>query len=84
MVWNDFLEDDEVQTLTETKPVCPECNKNNVALIFWGYPGDMDWYVKAIQEKEIVGGGCLVSENDPKWECTDCYWQWGTREEDDE
>ena len=84
MVWNDFLEDDEVQTLTETKPVCPECNKNNVALIFWGYPGDMDWYVKAIQEKEIVGGGCLVSENDPKWECTNCYWQWGTREEDDE
>jgi len=84
LVWNDFLEDDEVQTLTETKPVCPECNKNNVALIFWGYPGDMDWYVKAIQEKEIVGGGCLVSENDPKWECTDCYWQWGTREEDDE
>jgi len=78
------LEDDEVQTLTETKPVCPECNKNNVALIFWGYPGDMDWYVKAIQEKEIVGGGCLVSENDPKWECTNCYWQWGTREEDDE
>jgi len=84
LVWNDFLEDDEVQTLTETKPVCPECNKNNVALIFWGYPGDMDWYVKAIQEKEIVGGGCLVSENDPKWECTNCYWQWGTREEDDE
>ena len=84
MVWNDFLEDDEVQTLTETKPVCPECNKNNIALIFWGYPGDMDWYLKAIQEKEIVGGGCLVSENDPKWECTDCYWQWGTREEDDE
>jgi hypothetical protein len=84
LVWHDFLEDDEVQTLTETKPVCPECNKNNVALIFWGYPGDMDWYLKAIQEKEIVGGGCLVSENDPKLECTDCYWQWGTREDDDE
>jgi hypothetical protein len=84
LVWHDFLEDDEVQTLTGTKPVCPECNKNNVALIFWGYPGDMDWYLKAIQEKEIVGGGCLVSENDPKLECTDCYWQWGTREDDDE
>ena len=77
------MEDEEVQTLTETKPLCPQCNKNNVAWIFWGYPGDVDWYLKAIDDKEIVGGGCLVSDNDPKWECTDCHHQWGARDEDD-
>jgi transposase len=63
-------------------PTCPECNSKNVAFIFWGYPGDMDWYIKAIEKKEIVGGGCLVSENDPKWECTDCYHRWGERDDD--
>jgi predicted amino acid dehydrogenase len=69
--------------LTETKPSCPQCNKNNVAVIFWGYPADMDEYLKAIEDKEIVPGGCLVSDNDPKWECTDCFNRWGARDEDD-
>jgi transposase len=63
---------------------CPECNKNNVACIFWGYPTDTDLYLQAIKDKEIVGGGCLVSDNDPKWECTDCHHKWGTREEDED
>ena len=69
--------------MTETKPSCPQCNKNNVAVIFWGYPADMDEYLKAIEDKEIVTGGCLVSDNDPKWECTDCFNRWGARDEDD-
>ena len=63
---------------------CTECNKNNVACIFWGYPTDTDLYLQAIKDKEIVGGGCLVSDNDPKWECTDCHHKWGTREEDED
>jgi len=76
--------DDEVQTLAETKPSCPECNKNNVAVIFWGYHGgDVEGYLQAIKNKEIVAGGCLVSDNDPKWECMDCHHQWGERNEND-
>ena len=67
---------------TMTTPPCPECKSNSVAWIFWGYPGDMDWYLKAIEDKEIVGGGCLVSDIDPKWECNDCYHQWGERDDD--
>ena len=39
--------------MVETKPPCPDCKSNNVAWIFWGYPGDMDWYLKAIEDKEI-------------------------------
>ena len=70
--------------MIEQKPSCPECNSKNVAFIFWGYPGDIDWYIKAIEDKKIVGGGCIVSDNDPKWECNDCHWWWGKRDDDDE
>jgi hypothetical protein len=70
--------------LTETKPSCPQCNKNNVAVIFWGYSADEDAYFKAIEDKEIVAGGCIVSDNDPKWECTDCFNRWGARDEDED
>jgi len=74
--------DDKVEKLTETKPSCPECNKNNVAIIFWGFPGN-DEVIQAIYDKKIVPGGCLISDDDPKWECTDCHHQWGARDEDD-
>ena len=82
MVWNAIMENEEIQALTESKPPCPECHGNNVAWIFYGYPGDIDWYLKAIDEKEIVGGGGLVTDNDPKWECNDCNHQWGERDDD--
>jgi len=82
MVWDAFMEDEEVQTLIESNPPCPECNSKNTAFIFWGYPGDMDWYLKAIDEKKIVPGGCMVTDNDPKWECNDCPNRWGERDDD--
>ncbi len=69
--------------MSEKNPTCPGCKKDNVALIFWGYPGDMDWYLQAIKDKEIVGGGCCVSNNDPKWQCTDCHYRWGERYDDE-
>ncbi len=68
--------------MSEKNTTCPECKSNSVAWIFWGYPDDIDWYVKAIDEKEIVGGGCLVTDHDPKWECNDCHYTWGEREDD--
>jgi len=68
--------------MTEQKPSCPDCHSKNVAQIFYGYPGDIDWYLKAIEDKEIVGGGCIVTDHDPKWECNDCLHRWGTRDED--
>ena len=61
---------------------CPQCGKSSVALIFWGYPGNMDWYLQAIENKEIVAGGCIIGNDDPKWQCNDCLHRWGTREED--
>jgi hypothetical protein len=82
MVWNAFLEDEEVQDMTEPDLRCSECNGKSVALIFWGYPADMRELEKEIEENEIVLGGCLVTDHDPKWECTDCHHRWGEREDD--
>jgi len=68
----------------QKNPGCPSCKSKNTCPIFWGYPGDMDWYLQAIAKKEIAAGGCTVSDNDPKWECSDCKHRWGKRNDDDE
>ncbi len=68
-------------TMSKKYPTCPECKNKNVALIFWGYPGDVEWYLEAIAKKEIVGGGCTISDHDPRWECNSCHHTWGERED---
>ncbi len=55
---------------------CPQCNSSSVAGILWGYPEDTDSLKGALEKKEIVLGGCLVSNNDPKWECNNCHHRW--------
>jgi len=60
---------------------CPNCNKEWIAEILWGYPADMESMEEALERKEIVLGGYLVTNHDPKWECNDCDHQWGEREE---
>jgi len=60
-------------------PECPSCRSKKTSLIFWGYPGDMEWYLAAIAKNEITPGGCILSENDPKWECNDCSHRWGKK-----
>jgi len=64
--------------------VCPSCGSDKTCIIFCGYPEDMEWYLEAIAKKEIVPGGCNVSDNDPRWECSDCKHRWGKREDDDD
>lgn len=63
--------------MNEKKPTCPECKGNNVALIFWGYPADMDVIKEELEKKEIVLGGCLITDDDPQWECNSCLHRWG-------
>ena len=60
---------------------CPNCNKTWVAEILWGYPADIESVEVELERKDIVLGGCLVTEHDPKWECNDCNHRWGEREE---
>ena len=60
---------------------CPKCGKSWIAEIFWGYPANMESIEEALERKEIILGGCLVTNNDPRWECNDCNHQWGERED---
>ena len=60
---------------------CPNCNGGKVALIFWGYPQLDQDLQKAIDEKKVVLGGCLISDNDPKWKCVSCSHRWGERDD---
>ena len=60
---------------------CPNCGKSWVAEIFWGYPANMDSMEESLEKKEIVLGGCYVTDHDPKWECNECHHQWGERED---
>jgi hypothetical protein len=59
---------------------CPSCDSTDIALILWGLPiwnSDLD---SASEKREMVLGGCCVSNNDPKWECTNCSFRWGRRD----
>ena len=59
--------------MTESNSVCPSCKSKKIALILWGYL-DLDQETqKILDAKKIVLGGCLVTDHDPKWECTDCH-----------
>jgi len=70
--------------LKKKSPDCPSCGSKNTCIIFWGYPGDMEWYLDAVAKKEITPGGCTMSSNDPTWECSDCKNRWGKRVDDEE
>ena len=58
---------------------CPECGKSWIAEIHWGYL-DVKVIEEKLEKKEIVLGGCIVTDHDPKWECNNCHHQWGERE----
>jgi hypothetical protein len=62
---------------------CPNCGKLRIAKIFWGYPADIESMKESLERKEIILGGCCVTDHDPKWECNDCNHQWGNREDDE-
>jgi len=55
---------------------CPKCGGVDIAMILFGYP-DMEEIEDRLKKKEIVLGGCCITDHDPKWECNDCDHQWG-------
>ncbi len=59
---------------------CPNCKKESIAEILWGYPASTDAVKEGLEKKEIVLGGCIVTEQDPKWECNECLTRWGERD----
>ena len=67
--------------LGEKKLNCPNCKNKSIAEILWGYYEDTDVLKERLEKKEIVLGGCMITEHDPRWECNVCNHTWGERED---
>jgi hypothetical protein len=61
---------------------CPICKSNNSAEIIYGLQSIDDELEQAIKKKEIVLGGCLITEHDSKWKCNKCGNRWGEQVHD--
>ena len=67
--------------LEESKLNCPNCKKESIAEILWGYFEITNALEEALEKNEVTLGGCLISDHDPKWECNSCHHTWGERED---
>ncbi len=55
-------------------PRCPKCGSGRVVPIVYGYPS---WELGQAEERgELVLGGYMASDRDPKWRCMDCGHEW--------
>ena len=51
---------------------CPVCGSARIANILYGLPAFSEKLQIGIEEGRARLGGCCVTGNDPKWECSDC------------
>jgi hypothetical protein len=61
---------------------CSKCSSKHVLPIFYGEP-DVKMMEKSDNGK-IILGGCVITDNDPDWQCLDCgmkfYWKKFTKD----
>ena len=56
---------------------CPACDGKSIAIIRYGYWTSGMWE-EEIYNKEVIIGGCVVSENSKRFLCNDCGYKWGS------
>ncbi len=56
-------------------PPCPRCGSRDVAAIAYGFPDPMMF--DAASRGEIELGGCIISDDSPRWRCRSCESEWG-------
>lgn len=61
-----------MSTNTHKQTRCSKCDSHKVARIIYGMPDFTERLEKLEEQGKIVFGGCSVSGNDPKYECTEC------------
>ena len=62
---------------------CTQCNGTSVAEIIYGLCEITNELEQAINKKQIILGGCLIGNNDLKWECNNCGEKWGVVDHDE-
>lgn len=64
----------EVQRTT-----CPNCGSESAARIAYGLPGPLDEKTRyMLENKEIIFGGCIISDDSPTHQCNSCGKRFGT------
>jgi len=51
---------------------CPACGSARIATILWGMRIPSEREFEAIAAGLAVVGGCIVTDDDPNWSCSDC------------
>lgn len=51
---------------------CPFCKSSTIAKILYGMPYFSKELEKELDEGKTVLGGCIVTQDDPPWQCVDC------------
>lgn len=51
---------------------CPACGSRLVASILYGMRGYTPDLEADLEAGRIVLGGCCITADDPKWQCTQC------------
>lgn len=58
----------------KTAQKCPQCGSKRAVRIMYGMPA-YEAFLKA-EKGEIALGGCVITGNDPQWQCQDCWTRW--------
>lgn len=55
-------------------PKCLQCGSDGVVPIAYGFPGREMW--EAEERGELALGGCVITGDDPRWQCRRCWTRW--------
>lgn len=58
--------------------ICPKCKSKDVVQILYGMPSYEA--IQAYERKEVILGGCLVTNNDPDYGCLCCNHRWSVKD----
>jgi len=54
---------------------CPVCGSKRIASVLYGYPVFSEELEKKLEAGSVTLGGCIITGDDPVWECVDCHIQ---------
>lgn len=63
-------------------PTCLKCHSEKISEIFYGLPGDMELYLRLVEDQKIHPGGCTIDMDSARWHCNNCGNEWGKYSED--
>ena len=64
--------------------ICPACESSDMAFIVYGLPAMSKKMEKAIVDKKVTLGGCVVYDGAPQWVCNECGFKFGEMRIDNE